>query len=260
MPSRILATPFLIIAIILAAFAYLNDGAGAIWIAPNFIILAVIYSLHPQIDWYWYEKHPPEMDERLLAHVQRLSPFYQQLNQADQKKFRNRVQLYLQANEFLLRGIEDNITPPDDLKALFAIPVVEITFNEVVNWRLKKFERLVLYPTSFPSPNNHELHACEIETEDGVIIVALDLAQIWVDHPAQRFPIMHYAVAQAFLWTFIEKRNQLKQEIEHSTIEQMTGFKEEEIQQIIGSQEIDTAALSLAYYIRSASHINKLSQ
>lgn len=248
MPSRIVATPFIILALIFGAMAFLSEGEWAYWIVPNFIVLAVIYSLHPQIDWYWFEKHPPIMDEHLQKYVERLSSFYRQLNTADQQKFRDRVQLYLIANEYFLRGPEDNLTPPDDLKALFAIPLVELTFREKENWRLKKFERLVLYPTSFPSPNNHDLHAGEIETEDGVIIAALDLAKQWVDRPAQAFPMLHYQIAKAYLWSFMEKRNALQGTLSVEEVEKIGGLTLDELSKYLGEPELDSEALLLAYY------------
>lgn len=248
MPSRFVAAPFIILAVIFGALAFLSDSDWAMWIIPNFIVLAVIYSLHPQIDWYWFEKHPPAMDERLQHNLMGLSIFYRKLDPAHQQKFRDRVQLYLLANEFLLRGPEENITPPDDLKALFAIPLVELTFNELENWRLKKFERLVLYPTSFPSPNNHDLHASEMETEDGVIIAALDLLKLWVDQPQQAFPLMHYEMARAYLWSFMGKRGGLKGQLDWPKLEKIGGMEQAEVVKYLGITEVDEEALGLAYF------------
>lgn len=185
------------------------------------------------------------MDPRLEAYVRRLSKFYRSQDENGQQKFRDRVQLYMLANEFLLRGPEENKAAPDDLKALFAIPVVEMTFDQEENWRLQKFERLIFYPTSFPSPQHHDLHAGEIETEDGVMIIALDLAKQWIDHPEKTFPLIHYIVAQAYLWSFMEKRK--PEAISWSEIENTTGLSREKIVEIVGLEDVDLQALALAY-------------
>lgn len=245
MPSRVIAAPFILLAILFACLAFFFHRDFAFWIIPNFVVLAVIYSLHPQIDWMWYIRHPPEMDKRLELYVERLSPFYQGLDVAGKKKFLDRVSLYIIANEFILRGIEDNMTPPDDLKALFAVPLVELTFNEEENWRLKKFERLVLYPTSFPSPQNHDLHACEMETEDGVIIIALDLAKRWLDAPTKVFSLIHYQMGMAYLWSFPDKRSALKGKMDEQMLEQKTGMTAEELKQYLGLEKLDWEALAL---------------
>ena len=243
MPARVLSAPFIILLILFGCLAFFIDGDYAFWIIPNAVILAVIYSLHPHINWMWYERHPPEMDPRLERYVAHLSPFYRGLDTAGQKKFRDRVELYLLANEFLLRGPKDNIQAPDDLKALFAIPVVELTFAEEGNWRLKKFEHLIFYPTSFPSPQDHDLHACEMETEDGVVIVALDLAKRWVDAPDKAFPIMHYQMAQAYLWSFPDKRVGVDERALEDKLKARYGMGEGKLKEYLGLKTVDWSAI-----------------
>ncbi|NNE30307.1 MAG: hypothetical protein HKN16_11770 [Saprospiraceae bacterium] len=250
MPSRFVAAPFILALGFFALLTFYKDGSFAVWMIPFAIVLAVIYALHPQIDWWWYKDHPPRLDKRLEGMIRRLSAFYRGLDVPGKKKFQDRISLYTLANEFLMRGPKENVAAPDDLKVLFAIPVVELTFDQEENWRLKNFQRMIYYPTSFPSPRIHDLHATEMETEDGVILVALDKIKKWVDRPGKAFPLMHYIMARAYLWSFPDKRAKLPEQVD---VQALVGASLEDLKQHLGEPEPDLQAVDLA--VRTARKI-----
>ena len=248
--SRYIAAPFGLGLVIALTMTFLVSADYSWYIIPCFIALAIVYALHPQLDWWWANKHTPAMDSKLELWINKISPFYRQLNDLDKKKFQDRITLYLMANEYLLRGPEDFGSMPDDLKSLFAVPVVEMTFNQEEGWRLKKFERLILYPQPFPSPNFPTfIHSSEIEVEDGVIIAAISRLMDWVQAPERHFSLLHYEVAKAYMWTFREKINPSSIKFDWNELEAIGGFSEKELQEkIVGLPNIDPVAVLLSYY------------
>ncbi len=134
---------------------------------PAVIILTIIYIMNPQIDWWWYKKHPPELDSRMRQFLIKHAAFYNGLSVNDKKKFRNRMALYEMSVEFMPKGWE---SVPDDIKGIIAANAVRMTFNKA-NFLLPKYERIVVYPTLFPSPQHPKVfHASELFEEDGVLL------------------------------------------------------------------------------------------
>ncbi len=236
--------------VFLLALTFLVDSKYALWGVPFFVALGGLYALHPAIDWWWANKHTPPMDSRLEIWIKKISPFYNSLSGVEAQKFRDRITLYLLANEYLLRSPEDFGAMPDDLKTYFAVPAVEMTFKkETEDWRLPKFERMVIYPNKFPSPNFPEhIHASEMETEDGVIIASLNDLNLWSQAPEKRFSILHYEMAKAFLFTYRNEKypNAL---INWELLEKIGGFSEEQLRtEIIGLPNIDPMGVAISYY------------
>ena len=236
----------LIIAVIVT---FLVDSSYSLWIVPFVAGLGGLYALHPAVDWWWANKHKPEMDGKLEVWVKTISPFYRELDTDGQKKFRDRIMLYLLANEYLLRSPDDFGAMPDDLKSFFAVPVVEMTFNLEANWRLKRFERMVLYPNKFPSPNHPKhIHASEMETEDGVIIAALSDIIAWSQDQEKKFSLLHYEMAKAFMYSF-PKEEYPSDLASWEVLEKIGGWSESKLsQEIIGLPEIDPMAVAMSYY------------
>lgn len=225
------------------------DSKYSFWIVPFVAGLGGLYALHPAIDWWWANKCEPEMDEKLRVWIRTISPFYRNLDGEDQKKFEDRIMLYLLANEYLLRSPDDFGAMPDDLKSFFAVPVVELTFNREENWRLKKFERLVIYPNKFPSPNHPKhIHASEMETVDGVIIVALSEILAWSQNQEKRFSLAHYEMAKAFMFSF-PKEGYPSGLANWELLEKIGGWSEDQLsKEIIGLPEIDNMAVAICFY------------
>jgi len=235
--------------IIATLITFLIDSKYSLWIVPFVAGLGGLYALHPAIDWWWANKHKPEMDPKLEVWIKAISPFYTKLDADDQKKFRDRIMLYLLANEYLLRSPDDFGAMPDDLKSFFAVPLVELTFNRESNWRLKKFERLVLYPNKFPSPNHpRHIHASEMESEDGVIIAALSEIIAWSQNQEKKFSLLHYEMAKAFMFSF-PKEGYPNGLVSWEVLEKIGGWSKEVISNdIVGLPGLDRMAVAITFF------------
>ena len=59
----------------------------------------VVFMLSPQINWWWYNRHPPDLPEPGIQLLDRVCGFYQRLEDAGKLRFRQRVALYLMGVE-----------------------------------------------------------------------------------------------------------------------------------------------------------------
>jgi len=196
MPSRVLALPFVIAALVLLYLTWEVDESYSVYIIPFALILAIIYVLSPQINWRWYKRRPPKLDPPLRMLLEKQHHFYQQLPAAEQQRFRERVALYMIAHEYMPQGME---SVPEDIKAVVAINAVHLSFGRE-DFIMEPFERMVVYPKPFPSPQFPEkFHASELYEEDGVLLFAAEQLMRSYLQPRQYYNIGLHEFAKVFL-------------------------------------------------------------
>ena len=170
MLTKYLYIPFVIIGIVLLYLTWEVGERFAVYLIPLVLILATIYILSPQIDWWAANRKPPMLDEPLLKLLARM-PFFHSLSANDKKRFAERVALFMMAKDWQIRGAE---TIPEDAKFAIAACAVHLSFRDE-NYLLDPFEHVVFYPTTFPSPlYPDKWHSSEIEVEDGVAIFSIE--------------------------------------------------------------------------------------
>ena len=82
--NRLIA-PFAVLGTVFLILAWTTDESWSIYFVPCLVVAALIFILSPQINWWWYSKHPPELSEPLQALLERY-PFYRRLNPEDRRK------------------------------------------------------------------------------------------------------------------------------------------------------------------------------
>jgi Mlc titration factor MtfA (ptsG expression regulator) len=196
MPSRLLALPFIIAALVFLYLSWEMDEGYSIYIIPCVLVLAVIYVLSPQLNWWWYKRRPPELEGPLRMLLNKQHPFYRQLPETERRRFRDRVALYMLAREFMPQAMKD---VPEDIKGVVAINAVQLTFGHD-DFLLEPFERIVIYPKPFPSPQFPEqFHASEIYEEDGVVLFSAEQLMQSFLHPQQFYNIGLHEFAKVYL-------------------------------------------------------------
>ena len=195
MLSKILYIPFVLGALTFLLMGALGVSSYYIYSVPFVIGSAVIYILSPQINWWWYQRHPPELPAGLRHLINTQLPFYQNLPVADKTRFRNRMAMYMEANEFMPQGME---TVPPDLKGVIAASAVQVTLGHE-DYLMSKFEHIIVYPHPFPSPQfPDEWHASEFYEEDGVIMFSAEQLMPGFMQPKRFFNIGLYEYARVF--------------------------------------------------------------
>lgn len=255
MLSKIISAPLLIAVAIILYLTWEFDRNYALYIIPFVVLLSLNYIMSPQINWWWYQKHPPQLDSRIRFIIEKHSAFYQSLSEEDQKKFRDRVALYMEANEFIAKGMEG---VPEDVKGVIGANVAHLTFYRE-DFLLPKFEHIIIYPQPFPSPQYLEhWHTAEIHVEDGVVLLSAEHLMKAFLQPERFYNICLHSYANAFMISYPEyDYPELGEEI-WSTLEQVTGFSKEFVTACIGLPDISPLPVSIVAYLMNPTKFQKL--
>lgn len=172
-----LAVPIVIISLFATWMMYQSNEAWSIVLVLGFISLIAIYTLKDAIDWKYYQKHPPALDDkvrRILAQV----PFYKHLSDEKKKAFDLRLGLFLKVHEYRIQPTrqaqddEDEFEAPDELAALASIPAIILTFDQD-QFLCPEIDQIIFYNHPFPTPEYKVLHHSEWNPEDKVLIFSV---------------------------------------------------------------------------------------
>ncbi len=243
--ARKLMFPFLLAAIILLVLSWRVDERYIIWLLLPVGISAVLYMLSPQIDWWWYNRHPPPLPSPVIRLFEGYCPFYRQLDEADRLRFRQRVALYQMGVEFIPMVFEQ---VPEDIKSVLAAQAVQLTFHED-SFLIEKFERIVVYPHPFPSPQYPDLfHASELYAPDGVLLFSADEVMKGFLAPRKFYPVALHEYARAFLLTHPERSLPSLPDDLWNALEDISGLTHEKMEKDIGLGPVDPLAACIVHY------------
>ena len=231
--------------IIFAYIAFTNNGEKALWMLPFLVAIAIVYVLSPQIDWYFVKKYPPKLPEEFVQSLKRAFPFYEDLSEDQRNTFNNRVSWIKMSKDFSPKP-DHNI--PYDVSYGIAACIAALTFH-FEDYRLKDYEKVMVYKTSFPSPAYpRDIHACEVNHEDKVVLIATDKFMLGQNKPHEYFNTALYA------WSMVVEKARKSLELPEQMLQkvgQVLNFKPEAIKAYIGTPDINDFALaSTAYFMR----------
>jgi hypothetical protein len=245
--ARTIAIPVFLVALIFLYLSWEVDEKYALYIVPPVVLLAAIYILSPQINWWWHQRRPPKLDPMVETLLGRYLKFYQNLSLSEKKRFRDRVALYLLSKEFMPQGME---AVPNDVKGLIAACPVWLTFG-YEEFLLPKFERIVVYPHPFPSPQYPEhLHASEIFEEDGVIIFSLEHFMPGFLEPSRYYDIGLHEYARIFVRSHPHKHFPVFGDELWGKLPYISGMTREAIAGWIGLPEVESLPVAIVHFFR----------
>ncbi len=252
MPARVISIPFLLLT---AVFAYLTlevDESFSIYIIFFVLLLAIIYTFSPQINWWWYTRNPPEIDKPMRNLLIQHHSLYNNLSLNDKKRFRNRMALYIMAVEFMPMGWEHL---PEDIKGVIAANVVQMTLHQE-DFLLPKFERIVVYTTPFPSPQfPKQLHASELFEEDGVLLFSAQQVMWSFLQPQQYYNLVMHEYIKAYQLAYPNKMYPTVGEKDWMKLNQISGFTKENVEGLIGLPNISPTIVSgTLFFTHPAKH------
>ncbi len=245
MPAQILAFPFMIAALIALYFTWEYDSSYSWYLVPNVVVMAVIYTLSPQINWWWYRRYPPKLRGKIRMLIERHLPYYQRLAEQEQERFRKRVALYMEANDFMPHAME---SVPEDLKAVAACCAVQITFGQK-DFLLPKFEHILFYPHPFPSPQYPEdFHSSEIYEEDKVILFSAEQLMPGFLSPFEYYNIGLHEYAKAYVRSYPGLDFPKMPDDIWEKLTQVSGFSQAAIERWINLRPIPAQPVSIAHF------------
>lgn len=245
MPALILSIPlFLIVVVLFCLSLWVNDSYAPYLVIP-FVSLAVIYVFSPEINWWWFKRHPPDVPDQLKPFF-RYSAYYQRLPEKLQLRFRQKVAMFMLGVDFKTPDEEGKV--PGDIQAALAASVVPLILG-TETLQFEPFEHVVVYATPFPSPQYPtRLHLSEIYEEDGVSLFSAEHLLKGFVQPEQYFPIGLYEYARIFL-RLREKQNlpsPMPEATDWPSIEQIAGYSRARIAQWINLEETEIVLPAVA--------------
>ncbi len=248
--SRLLAVPIIVG---LLTFFYLYQthddfGSIAIYIVPFVIVGVMLYLFSPQLDWWWYKRNPPDLAQPLRLLLVKHNTYYNHLSVEEKLRFRQRMKLYMIANEYKPMGGGEAV--PEDIKAFIAAAAIQVTFGQN-DYLMAPFEHIIVYPNLFPSPQYPEhFHPSEIYAEDGVIMVSGNYLMQAVIQPKKIFHIGLYEYAKIFMRTHLNYTYPERSTIDWETLEKVSGMSKAYLDKFMNLPEIDPLAVSIHHFFQ----------
>ena len=243
--SKILAIPGILGLGIFLYITFFKNEDYALYMVPFLIYLIGIYFYQPAIDWWWYQKYPPDIEAPLRKLFEYRLPYYQRLSDKNKQKFRTRVALYIEANDFRPQVIEEI---PEDVKGIVAANIVQITFGQK-DYLLNMFERIVIYPGVFPTPQHIErFHASEIYAEDGVLLFAMVRHLVCPLQPKKNYTNGLYEYAKVFRLSRTEAAYPELSEDLWTDFEKISLFPRKKVEEFVGLENLDIWAVSVVFF------------
>lgn len=212
-----------------------------------FIALGAIWALSPQIDWWWYKKHPPKLKKGLVEFFHRFSPFYNNLSSSNKERFGTRVRMFIEGKDFMPQGGMPNV--PVDVQAIIAAAAVQLTFNKK-DYLLSDFEKIVVYPKKFPSPlAPRHFHASEIFDVDGVMIFSLEQLFPSFREPKKYYNIGLHEFAKIFILAHPNLDYPELDETMWDELERISGMSYDNIVEWIGLPDIEIEPVAITHFI-----------
>lgn len=172
-----LAIPIMVISLFATWMMYTSGESWSIVLVIGFISLIAIYTLKDAIDWRYYQKHPPVLEDKVKLILSQV-PFYKHLDDVKKKKFELRLGLFLKSHEYRIQPTrkaqedEDEFEAPDELAALASIPAIILTYNQD-KFLCPEIDKIIFYNHPFPTPEHKILHHSEWNVEDKVLIFSV---------------------------------------------------------------------------------------
>ncbi len=169
--SIILAVPFLLALAILLPLSFSHEYRDHMgWIIVPILVLTFLYTFRPQIDYWWIQRQKIGLDEPLVDWLIENSVFYRELSNEEKNKFEQRASLFLDSKDFVLKAKEEHKIP-EQYKLLAIHEALKITFHQE-DFLFKNYDRIILYPHLFPTPEHKYLHPYEVHSADGIILMS----------------------------------------------------------------------------------------
>jgi hypothetical protein len=237
--ANLLALPFLAGTLAFLYLAWKVDNSYAPYMVPFLIIGALIFILSPQINWWWYSRNMPRLSKGLKELLQRFCGFYQQLSPQEKTQFEGRVGLFRMGVNWTPIGWPEDILPPDVELALSA-QAVALTFRRE-KFLFDKFEKVIIYPKPFPSPEHPYPHASELFAPDGCLIFSAEHAMRAFFNPGKFYNV-------GLLTYPDENWPLLDAEQGWEALEKASGMSRAHVEQVVGIAGLDALPVAIHHY------------
>ncbi len=242
-----LLTPFATLAFIVFLLAWLVDETYAIWIIPFLVITALVYILSAEINWWWYTRHPPVLEPDMTALLQRYHGFYQRLSPQRQQQFGSRIVLFRMGTDWEPVGWPEDMAVPPNVELAIAAQAVTITFEQE-QFLFRKFEKVIVHPQPFASPEFPFGHASELFEEDGCLLFAAEQVMLAFTQPGNWYNIALHEYARAYIRTNNQTDFPVFDESAWDLLAQASNMPRGHIESVIGIVGVEALPVAIHHY------------
>lgn len=256
--ARLLALPFVAIALALLYVCWEIDSDYALWMVPPVLIVALIYIFSPQINWWWYVRYPPELESGLRKLLERHCGFYGRLDAAQQRVFRSRVVLFRMGTEWMPMAWPDDLLPAD-VELAIAAQAVTVTLHRE-EFLFPGFEKIIVYPKPFPSPEYLFAHASELYAPDGCLLFSAEQVMLGFIQPAAWYNVALHECANAYIICFSEADFPALDGDEEvwARLEAVSGMSRARIEAVIGIAGVEPLPVAIHHYFTFSGQMQRL--
>lgn len=254
--SRILSLP---IALSILALLYISYELGhegvMIWILIPLIVATAVVIFQGQIDFWWNERNPVQLDRPIADWLMKYDPYYKSLHPGQRQSYDNRLVMYMQGRAFASVGSEHHPVP-DDIKAIVASNAVKMMMSKK-DYLLGDMDRIYLYKHPFPTPRYQFLHTVETDIEDGVFIFSLEHLIPGMINPEKHYNIVMHGYAEAYQRVFPKEAFYFLDKVTWEQLEEVGYHSRDKILSTIGFNQTDIPTVAINHFF---THPRRFSQ
>jgi len=214
----------------------------------------LLYVFQYQINEKLWKRNPPPLDLKLKGWMNHHSTFVKRLSPEEREEFEKRVSLFVKLKSYTLKA-EKDYELEEDSKCLIAHEFQRLTFRRE-DFLYSDYDQVVVYNHPFPTPYIEQLHAAEIYTEDGVIILSREQLINGFFDPTQ----VNIAILLAVM-TFVESNPRLDYprviDMSIDDLLEAHALEIEPFKAILGIDHIKTLDLLIYCYVEYPSQLQK---
>jgi hypothetical protein len=208
------------------------------------IIIGGALALAPQLRWWYWKKHAPDLPVELAPLLERFD-LYRRLGLEDKREFRRRTFLLQEHFHFHGQAIEEI---PPDIITMVAASAATVGFHRE-DFLLGDYETVVFYRHYFPTPDYKMLHCSELHPADGAIIWTLNVFLRSCIEPKKYLHLGLYEFGRAMLNLEPELKEKVDAlALDYPGVTEMSGFSEDILKKYIGLPELDLSAITLVFF------------
>lgn len=222
------------------------------------IIIVALFLFNTHIDHWYLKRNPMPADPVIKDWLKKHDAFYKRLHPDKKIIFEHRLNLYQHGRAFeavVNKGTHD---VPYDIACFISAQAVKLTFNRE-DYLMGDMDRIFLYKHPFPSPRYKFLHTFETQIEDGVLIFALDHLIPGLTQGDKFYNICMHGYADAYIKVYTDVDWPDQALLNWQDVEQMSGFKKEQILKVLGYESIDLLPIYITYYFTYPEKLNTVS-
>ena len=225
--AAVIGMPFILLALFFAFYVfYLEADELFVFLLVFVIITVLIYMFQPQIDYFWYSKHPLPLSEKERMFLNDRSSFYRELSEIKKLKFENRLDVFMRSKDFKWVQKEQKVLL-QDMILMVASNAIQLTL-ELEDFLFDEFDIYFAYNHPSPTPDKKFLHSVEVNIDDKLAIFNMEVvinaqnidnkifniglwgfSEIFIYlHPGKVFP----SIEQSQFWNIIKEISDIDKE------------------------------------------------